>query len=265
MKKWWIAAGVAAAPFVIASPAWGAVSATASLSNFAWQLFDLDPTDGITPAITFAGESSVSTSSLGSSSDYRWAPGFFASTAASSTSGLSSAGASTGASGGSATISLRSPTAGTWVYASADGSPVNASFTITPWTAVLFTADASGTAKTTIGFDGVDREYANASVSMTAYLSPGIDSQEYHSAYRSAYASDSWDGSGYTGQTVSFAGLLRLGFGNFSGEAVNGLVYASASASGGTSLPVPEPHTYALMLAGLATVGLWVRRRRRDG
>ena len=29
------------------------------------------------------------------------------------------------------------------------------------------------------------------------------------------------------------------------------------------SYPIPEPQTYALMLTGLALVGLWVRRRRR--
>jgi|SRR6218665_1367633 len=46
------------------------------------------------------------------------------------------------------------------------------------------------------------------------------------------------------------------------GQASSGAVYSLASTA--TAVPVPEPETYAMLLAGLGVVGFVARRRRAD-
>jgi len=63
---------------------------------------------------------------------------------------------------------------------------------------------------------------------------------------------NSWLGTGGSGTTLALEGTI----GDFAGGPESFLVYNLA--------PIPEPQTYALMLAGLGVIGFMATRRRRS-
>ena len=63
--------------------------------------------------------------------------------------------------------------------------------------------------------------------------------------------------------TPSTIGTFTLSFQNAGGDNLGALLDNVAVNSGGTPTPIPEPQTYALMLAGLALVAGTARRRGR--
>jgi hypothetical protein len=175
--------------------------------------------------------------------------------------GFGEASGSTDASGATASGSVSAPGYGGQgsFYANAQG--VSNSFTLTPWTGMKLTATFEGTAST--GPGGSYTEYASAQGSLGTYIYSD-DGYEQHYAYREAYAScGTWDGMGCSGESNSFSGTISVTYANLSDTAVEGFMYAQAYASGQSTVPVPEPETYLMLLAGLAGVGAVVRRRRR--
>ena len=63
--------------------------------------------------------------------------------------------------------------------------------------------------------------------------------------------------------TPAASGSFALSFQNVSGDNFGALLDNVSVTSSGTPSPIPEPQTYALMLAGLALVGCAARRRGR--
>jgi hypothetical protein len=65
-------------------------------------------------------------------------------------------------------------------------------------------------------------------------------------------------GEGYGAEAFS-TGMISVSIANTSGSSIEGVLIASADTS---LLPVPEPESYAMFLAGLGLMGLVARRRR---
>ncbi len=263
--------------------------ASASLGPIQIQLFDLNPLDNVTASITF---SSVTASNYGytySNGGGEW--GYIpylndTGTVSTSTANTSMTASFTGGSASSlqgATVSASgqasgSTTGGQGYFYQYITAPNYNSFTVSANTAVVFSALATASAQTTVGYDQVNyrNEYANASASLSLY-GPGplgntgsqsssddlISSASY--TYQSVYdpVSGAWTGSTYSGQQNVQSKLLSASFVNLSGAEKTGTLYAQAYNYGVSNIAaVPEPETYAMLLAGLGLMGAVARRRR---
>lgn len=250
------AVAAAALAALAASPAaWAAASASASISVVTITLFDLDPGDGIAPAITFSDEASYSYAGANGVYDYDSAALFYQPTSATATNGSASANGATDAAGASG-MSMVSSLGNGYSY-----GQFYAGFEVTPWTGVVMTTTMVGSATTTVGSDGVNAESASAygSIYLNIYT---VNGDETHQGYRYVNADYVWDGSQYTGESNSFNGTVRLSYANLSGDTVAGYYQAYAQSSANSTIPVPEPGTYGLLLAGLVGVVVAVRHRR---
>jgi hypothetical protein len=262
-KSLLISTALGAAALVVAGPAAAVSSATATLTGFSITLFDLDPSDGIDPELTFTYEQSGSyayvQSSSESASDSDWQPGNFVPTSAMAMLAFGQANASTDASSANASGSVSGPGYGGQGYFGAYAYGVDNGFTLTPWTGIKLTSTFEGTASTGPSSGG---DYAYATGFLQTSIA-GDNGWEDHTAYRQAYAGcGTWDGMACSGESSSFSGTFSLGYANFSDDAVEGYMYAEAYVYGSSTVPVPEPETYLMLLAGLAGVGAVVRRRR---
>jgi hypothetical protein len=235
----------------------------ATLPNFHYQLFDLDPTDGITPAVVFADDGTFVFSSATpdnyASFDVQSNSGPFGSSlSVSSLLGSTSASASTTAGNpqdldaGAAGLAVASA-AGAETEAYAYSFPLYSSFMLTPHSSLVFAADASGLNATATMFG----EFAYAETEIDIYSDNGLGGLGL-AAFD--YALTYVDPDGSTGSDGSNS--LSVSYSNLTDSVAYGFGFAQAYVDVGDFAPVSEPRSDALVVAALLAMGALINRRR---
>ena len=262
--KYKLIASAIAAGVLSSSPVHAVAIATASMTGFNYTLVDQNLADGITPAISFTDErSSVFATAQGSFGAFvsDSAISWFTPVQAAVTSprGAASAGVTTTSASATSTLSATG-NPGSADFTQGRASPVQASFTITPNTAIIFSFVFDGSASTSLGRIGTDDEVAQASASIFVSIAESSGGQNL-SAFRDVSARYVQTGNAFAGETRSFSGVVQLAYANLSSSSVNGFFYAAVLADSQSALPVPEPEGWVLMTSGLIGLGLWLRSR----
>lgn len=203
-------------------------------TSFSYQLFDLDPLDGVAASLTWDIQGSGTTTNV-------WNPG--------STSDWTSTAQSTNdVSVASATESALNVSYYGYQYDYLGSSTYRyGSFTLSAMTLVVFTVDGS------VSLAGVTDPSANAGgwVQLSVNDDDSVPtSYSYSELYLSTYES-----------VLNKSGVLTTSFVNLTESGKTAQMGALAQLY--VNAPVPEPHTYGMMLAGLAVMAQVARRRCR--
>ncbi|MBX3634637.1 MAG: PEP-CTERM sorting domain-containing protein [Rubrivivax sp.] len=154
------------------------------------------------------------------------------------------------------------------------------SFVLSPNTIAVFSAQASVTATANEGGvystlnwdDTVYTNYNGNAANASAYFyvngpAPGGgNGGQSANDSRYAYANSYWDGMAWVNAASADAGPLGVTFSNLTGADMQGMFYIAVNSwttAYGNTVPVPEPGTWALLLAGLGVVGRIATRGRR--
>jgi hypothetical protein len=151
------------------------------------------------------------------------------------------------------------------------------SFELSPFTLVVFSATVAVQASAIEGGiitfpDGFSTGFGNnasasASLNVSGPAAGGGNGFQQASDGRSVFVNsfyDSWFGTWFN-STAAESGFVGVSFTNLTGTPMLGSFRAETSVNGwayGNTTPIPEPGTWALLLAGLAVVGRVAARRR---
>jgi PEP-CTERM motif len=234
-------------------------SSTAAVSDTRYQLIDLDATDGIAPTITFFGTSNTSGARVftGNSSDG------YSSTATRNSTSTRAISVSIGDGNASADASYSGDNFGSLFSAGQVSNLGNfgasqsfsSSFTLAPNTLLLVLGRMSGKVVGGMYYDQYASSSASISLSGNLTSSGGYQSSQFYTGANTLFSGSSQYNSEFglsfiNGTTSEITGSYSVAT---SVEGVNNVVPA---------VPVPEPETYAMMLAGLGLLGFVARRKK---
>lgn len=267
-----------------AGPALADASSSATFGNLVITLTDLDTSDGITPSFTvnMNGPSFIDsrTSGFGDVAEsyqfQNYAPqqgSLFAgethSAWSSSTGSIMTANNVAGFTWMSAVGAAQSGLAayGTYRAASIGATPEN-TFTLSANTAITFSVMADMQARTSMGYnlEADMAEYASAHALLNV---GGMVNGSFVNDAAERYLDagfDVLDDNTTVGVSNSWSGLLSATFANTGTTEASGFLQTFVIVEGYSSVwdgvtPVPEPGTYAMLLAGLGLLGVAGRRR----
>jgi hypothetical protein len=288
MKRFALHTLAAACLAVAVGPAFATASSSAVVGNLIITLTDLNLADGIAPSLSFApnsipglhneakGWGDVSESYT--RDDYASAPSrdgtlsrqldtAWSTSSGSVTTAANAAGYTAMSAQGSAKSGLDGY--GKYFSQSYTGNSVS-EFKLSPNTQVTFSIMAELKATTSMGYnlDADMAEYAHARVLLN--VGGTIDGQWQNDAAERGVLAEYYvhDDNTVSGVSDSWSGLLSVSFSNIGSTTADAWLQGVALSEGQSAVwdgvsPVPEPETYAMLLAGLALIG--VARRRRAG